>query len=156
MTESFIGTFPNRAQFDKARVALEGQSLSYRLIAPEPGFGRVGVPSLVLEEDTHRALHARCGDAFTCAGWVMYRPATIRVPEQKPAGFSDDRFGQAAAPDELPGLRGADLPGIRREAVVRRRAAFAVPAGLCGRFFPFAAGAAGNMPRIGRDGWDRS
>ena len=96
MTESLIGTFPNRAQFDKARVALEGLSLSYRLIAPEPGFGRVGVPSLVLDEDTHRALHARCADAFTCAGWVMYRPATIRVPEQEPAGFSDDRFGETA------------------------------------------------------------
>ncbi len=96
MIESLIGTFPNRAQFERARAALDGLSLSYRLIAPEPGFGRVGVPSLVLEEDTHRALHARCADAFTCAGWVTYRPATIRVPEREPAGFSDDRFGETA------------------------------------------------------------
>jgi len=92
----YIGTFANRAQFEKARAALEGLSLSYRLVSPEPGFGRVGVPSLVLAEDTHRALHARCADAFTCAGWVTYRPATICVPQQEPADFSDDRFGQTA------------------------------------------------------------
>ena len=96
MIESLIGTFPNRTQFEKARVALEGLSLPYQLISPEPGFGRVGVPSLVLDEDTHSALHARFGGAFTCAGWVTYRPATIRVPEQEPAGFSDDRVGQTA------------------------------------------------------------
>jgi ArsR family metal-binding transcriptional regulator len=93
---SLLGTFPNRAQFEKARAALDGLSLSYRLVSPEPGFGRVGVPALVLEEDTYRALYARGTDAFTCAGWVTYRPATIQVPEQEPARFSDDRFGQTA------------------------------------------------------------
>jgi ArsR family metal-binding transcriptional regulator len=77
-------------------VALEGLSLSYRIVAPEPGFGRVGVPSLVLEEDTQRALYAHGADAFTCAGWVTYHPATIRVPEQEPPSFPDDRFGQTA------------------------------------------------------------
>ena len=30
------------------------------------------------------------------AGWVPYHPATIRVPEQEPARFSDDQFGQTA------------------------------------------------------------
>lgn len=96
MTESLIGTFPNRAQFEKARAALDGLSVSYRLVSPEPGFGQVGVPSLILEEDAHRALHACHTDAFTCAGWVTYRPATIRVPEQEPASFSDNRFGATA------------------------------------------------------------
>ena len=76
VTEPYVGTFANHAQFERARAALESLSLSYRLISPEPGFGRVGVPSLVLDEDTHRALHARFADAFTCAGWVKYRPAT--------------------------------------------------------------------------------
>jgi ArsR family metal-binding transcriptional regulator len=96
VSESFIGAFPNRAQFEKARAALESLSLSYHLISAEPGFGRVGVPSLVLEEDVYRTLYARCADAFTCAGWVTYRPATIRVPEQEPPSFPDDRFGQTA------------------------------------------------------------
>jgi len=108
---SLIGTFPNRAQFDKVRAALEGLSLSYRLVSPEPGFARVGIPSLVLDEDTHRALHARFADALMCAGWVMYRPATIRVPEGEPASFSDDRFGETAVMVLAPCV--ADLSRIR-------------------------------------------
>jgi len=96
VTEPYVGTFANHAQFERARAALESLSLSYRLISPEPGFGRVGVSSLVLEEDAYRTLYARCADAFTCAGWVTYRPATIRVPEQEPPSFPDDRFGQTA------------------------------------------------------------
>jgi len=94
--ESLIGTFANGAQFEKARAVLEGLSRSYRLISPEPGFRHVGVPSLVLDEDTHRALYAHFADAFTCAGWVKYRPATIRVPQGEPVSFSDDRFGETA------------------------------------------------------------
>jgi ArsR family metal-binding transcriptional regulator len=93
---SLLGTFSNRAQFEKARAALAGLSLPYRLVTPAPGFERVGIPSLVLDEDTHRALYAGGADAFTCAGWVRYRPATICVPAQEPTSFCDDRFGQTA------------------------------------------------------------
>ena len=96
--ESLIGTFANRAQSEKVRAMLESLSLSYRVISPEPGFGRVGVASLVLEEDTQRT----------------------------------------------------DLPGLHREALVRRRATFTVSAGLLQEILPICGRRAGNMPGLGR------
>jgi len=96
MTNSLIAAFAKGSEFEKAMTAVEGLSLPYGAVSPEPGFRRVGAPSLVLDEGAYRTLHARCADAFTCSGWLDYRPATIRVPETEPPAFPEDVFGEAA------------------------------------------------------------
>ena len=125
MVQMLIGTFPIRSEFQKAQAALEGLSLSYRLVSPDPGFLRVGVPSLVLDEDAHRALYARLGEAFTCSGWVEYRPAAIRVPEEEPAAFPVDVFGEAVVMVLAPCV--ADLTKIRLIAHISGNLADAFP-----------------------------
>ncbi len=91
-----IGTFPQRSEFDKAQAGLDALGMRYEVISPDPGYARVGVPSLVLEEEVHKALYARHPNAFTGSGWVEYRPADISVPGEAPNGYQDDVFGHAA------------------------------------------------------------
>jgi len=96
MTNPLIAAFPKGSEFEKARTAVERLSLPYGVVSPDPGFRRVGAPSLVLDEGAYRTLYARFADTFTCSGWVDYRPATIRVPETEPPAFAEDVFGEAA------------------------------------------------------------
>jgi len=96
MGDELIGAFPQRSEFEKARKALDDLSLPYRVVSPDPGFRRVGAPSLVLDEGAYRTLYARSTHTFTCSGWLDYRPATIRVPETEPPESAEDVFGEAA------------------------------------------------------------
>ena len=194
MTETRIGTFPKVSEFEKTKSALERLSAPFRVVSPEPGFRRVGVPSLVLDEEAYRALCVRLASAFVCFGWVEYRPTSIAVPQDEPANHSEDIFGEAAvmvlapcvadttnrggqgrrdrgrlanlggdpppcqrdlgtprgdhalprdsrkatcardsqasASHQLPGVQRADMPGLRRKALVGQRPAFAMQAGL--------------------------
>ena len=91
-----VGTFPRRSEFVKARAALESLSLPYEVIRPEPGFRNVGVPAIVLDSQTQTALYERYPEAFTCSGWVDYRPAAVEVPQETPRTFKNDVFGEAA------------------------------------------------------------
>jgi ArsR family metal-binding transcriptional regulator len=91
-----VGTFPRRSEFDKAKTGLDALGLPYEAISPDPGFAKVGVPALVLDEDAHKALYARHPNDFTCSGWVDYRPAGIAVPAEGPSDYQEDVFGQAA------------------------------------------------------------
>ncbi len=90
------GTFPRRSEFDKAKKALDLCGLRYEVISPDPGFAKVGVPALVLDEEVHRALHSRDPNGFTCSGWVDYRAASVAVPAEAPADKEKDMFGHAA------------------------------------------------------------
>jgi len=90
------GTFPRRSEFDKAHRALDACGLRYEVISPDPGFAKVGVLSLVLDEQTHTALYARFPDAFVCSGWVDYRPASVAVPTEAPADDEENVFGEAS------------------------------------------------------------
>jgi ArsR family metal-binding transcriptional regulator len=90
------GTFPRRSEFDKAKASLDALGLPYEVVWPDPGFAKVGVPALVLDEDVHKALHARHRNDFTCSGWVDYRPASVAVPAEAPIDCEEDVFGQAA------------------------------------------------------------
>ena len=90
------GTFPRRSEFDKAKADLDALGLPYEVISPDPGFAKVGAPALILDERAHGALYARFPNAFTCSGWVDYRPASIAVPASAPGDSEDDVFGEAA------------------------------------------------------------
>ncbi|HPD17664.1 MAG TPA: (Fe-S)-binding protein [Planctomycetota bacterium] len=91
-----VATFPARDEFVKARARLDALALPYEVVSPDPGFSRVGAPSLVMTAEARRKLGGRVGDGFTASGWVEYRPAQVPVPRERPAEFEEDVFGHAA------------------------------------------------------------
>ncbi len=91
-----IAAFPARDEFEKARAKLDGLSLTHEVVSPDPGFGLVGVPSVVVASEVRMRLSGRAGDGFTASGWVDYRPAQLAVPPERPREFEEDVFGHAA------------------------------------------------------------
>ncbi len=91
-----IATYPSRGEFEKAKARLGALSLSHEVVTPDPGFRRVGVPSLVMDSAVRMELGGHVGDGFTASGWVEYRPARITVPTEAPREFEEDVFGHAA------------------------------------------------------------
>lgn len=91
-----LTTFPVLGEFERAKARLDAESLPYRVISPEPGFGRVGVPAVVLDARVRMELTGRGSDGFVASGWVDYRPAAIAVPDEEPPAFAEDVFGRAA------------------------------------------------------------
>lgn len=90
-----VTTFPRRQEFESATKALRKLLLPYEVLTPEPGYARVGVPSVVLDNETRSTLLAR-EPRFLCAGWVEYQPAALTVPSDPPPDFPEDVFGVAA------------------------------------------------------------
>lgn len=90
-----LTTFAQRGEFDKARRALNELRLPYEIVSPDPGYARVGVPSLAINAETRAALAPRYHE-FVCSGWVDYHPARLEPPADDPPAFADDVFGRAA------------------------------------------------------------
>ena len=90
-----VTTFPVRAEFEKARKALDGLCQSYEVIKPPPAYVRVGVPAVVIDSEARMVLAARHRDGFTCSGWVDFRPSSITAPPESPSEFTEDIFGEA-------------------------------------------------------------
>jgi len=90
-----LTTFAQRGEFEKATRALDELRPLYEVIAPEPGYGLVGEPALVMDAEGRMVLAKRAGDIL-CAGWVDYRLAQVEVPQEEPAEFEEDIFGRAA------------------------------------------------------------
>jgi ArsR family metal-binding transcriptional regulator len=91
-----VTTFPQVREFEKAKASIQALGLPCEVIEPGPGYGRVGVPALVVDEAARGALAAGGADGFTCSGWVEYRPAAIAVPCRASRAFDEDVFGTAA------------------------------------------------------------
>jgi ArsR family metal-binding transcriptional regulator len=91
-----VTTFANRAEFEKSIRLLDSSSLPYRVIAPDPGYCRVGAGALVIDEEVRREIQRRGGKQILCAGWIDYHPAKIAVPAGTPAQYTEDIFGHAA------------------------------------------------------------
>ena len=106
-----VGTFPRLGEFEKAKAVADSLGLVCQVLSPELGYRHVGVPALVLDDQARAALLEHGGNAFTCSGWIDYRPTSIPVPGQEPAGFAEDVFGQAAIMVLAPCM--ADVSKIR-------------------------------------------
>ncbi len=89
-------TFPTAGEYRKASARLDQLATPSELISPEPGFGRVGAPALVLAAADAAAFISRHGGEFTTSGRMAYRPAETAVPDEPPRDFDDDIFGTAA------------------------------------------------------------
>jgi ArsR family metal-binding transcriptional regulator len=90
-----VTTFPQRAELARAVARLQALGLRYELLSPDPGYGRVGVAGLIVEDETRMAL-AEAGDDLVCSGWVDYRPPALAVPATEPPVFAADVFGTAS------------------------------------------------------------
>jgi len=88
-----LTTFPNRPQYEEAAKALRAAGAVCTWIAPEPGYGAVGIPALACGNEAASAL-ARAG--VTVSGWVDYRVPAGAVPSGAPPAFADDIFGECA------------------------------------------------------------
>ena len=91
-----ITTFPLRSELTKARERLRALGLEHEVIDPEPGYGRVGAPCLVLDAAARRRLAEADADDFLCSGWVEHRPRGHQVPSTPPESFAEDPFGTAS------------------------------------------------------------
>ena len=56
-----ITTFAAADEFEKARDCLESLGLPYQVITPDPAYGSVGRPALVLSEESRMAIAGRNG-----------------------------------------------------------------------------------------------
>ena len=93
---AFLTTFPGHPEFERACAHLNSTGARYELVSPLPGYGCVGVPAIVVEQEERARLAIADGGAFTCSGWVELRPATLPVPASAPLGFAADTFGRCA------------------------------------------------------------
>ncbi|MCX6929592.1 MAG: hypothetical protein NT154_41210, partial [Verrucomicrobia bacterium] len=91
-----IMTFPRRREFDKAQSCLDRLGLPYQVVSPEPGYGRVGMESLVMSPEARGMLFHEIGTEVVSAGWVNYQPAKVSVPDTPPSSFEEDVLGTCA------------------------------------------------------------
>jgi len=89
-----VTTFPSQAECEKAIGLLHSLSLPFTVLSPEPGYARVAVPAIVVDEEVRSRVASLAPWRFSCSGWVDYQPATTRVPESRPPEFDPDVFGQ--------------------------------------------------------------
>lgn len=91
-----VAAFPRLDSVQRLCAQLDRLKLPYETISPEPAYGRVGVPALVLEcEDLGRAVYA-AGPDMVCSGCVEHRPFSGVVPSEPPPIFEEDIFDRAA------------------------------------------------------------
>lgn len=93
---SVLTTFPHRAEFEKAKRALDGLRLSYGVISPEPAFRLVGVPALLMDAEVESLLLQRYAGDLVCSGWVDALASEPQAPQSAPPEYEEDIFGTAS------------------------------------------------------------
>jgi ArsR family metal-binding transcriptional regulator len=108
----FLTTFPQASEFEKAQAVFGGLGLGYDILSPEPAYGRVGVPCVIVDDTARMALAEHDLDSrFVCSGWVEHRVATRVIPVEPPPTHAEDIFGTASVMVLAPCV--ADLSRIR-------------------------------------------
>ncbi len=91
-----LTTFPTAGEFEKAKQVLAELFLPHTIIIPEPGYSRVGLPALVIEEEDRGKLLGGGQGAFVTSGWVDFHQPSMSVPAKDPLVFDEDIFGSVA------------------------------------------------------------
>ncbi|NIM13076.1 MAG: hypothetical protein GTO45_13250 [Candidatus Aminicenantes bacterium] len=91
-----LTTFSSPNAFRKAWELLKALDLSHEIISPAPGFNMVGVPAVVLSQESRSAFMQYGGDSTINSGWVDYREARIKIPSGDPEIFAEDIFGRSS------------------------------------------------------------
>jgi ArsR family metal-binding transcriptional regulator len=121
----YITTFPQKQEFEKVKNRLDSSSVPYQVILPEPAYRFVGIPALVMEQETRADLYADNPCEFVFSGWVDYRLSRIQVPDQNPDDYAEDIFGRASIMVLAPCI--ADTTKIRLIAHISGNMAEAFP-----------------------------
>jgi ArsR family metal-binding transcriptional regulator len=106
-----ITTFPQKQEFEKALLKIESLNLPHEAIRPQSQYQLVGVPAIVLDQESRAALSASVPCDFICSGWVDYYPPKISPNQNLPPVFDEDVFGYAAIMVLAPCI--ADITKIR-------------------------------------------
>jgi ArsR family metal-binding transcriptional regulator len=91
-----LTTFPSQDAFRKAWQLLNERDLLHEVISPVPGFNRVGVPAVVLPQESRSAFIEYGGDVIINAGWVDYKETGIKVPSGDPGLYDEDVYGKSS------------------------------------------------------------
>ena len=91
-----LTTFPASGEFEKAKKILDKTSLQHTIIMPVPGFSKVGLPAIVIEEEDRGKLLGGGLGAFSTSGWVDYHKPSQSVPGSNPPVFDEEIFGTVA------------------------------------------------------------
>ena len=83
VVRALLGSVPREVVVQCIREALDELRERYEVVSPDPGYARVGAPSLAMHAETRIALAQRDNE-FVCSGWVDYRPAEVPVPDAPP------------------------------------------------------------------------
>jgi ArsR family metal-binding transcriptional regulator len=91
-----LTTFPQNAEFEKAvRIAGE-RAIPHTVISSSPGYGSVGVPAIVIDEEDRARFTGEGASDVVTSGWVDYQPSPLAVPQSEPVEYEEDKFGAAS------------------------------------------------------------
>ncbi len=80
-----VTTFPNAAEPERARAALDGLGLVHDIVPAAPGYARVGTAALIVDENERMQLAESGREDFIASGWVEHREPGGAVPSSAPA-----------------------------------------------------------------------
>lgn len=89
-----ITTFAAPAALEQATAVCRRLGIVYDLVSPEPGYARVGVPGLLVDDDVPGRLSAEASGEVLASGWVDHRAPSSSIPSRPPPDFSEDVFGR--------------------------------------------------------------
>jgi len=92
----YLAAFPRQEAFERARDLLNRLNLPYEILDPDPGFGLVGRPALVVDQECRLSLTSSLADDAVLSGWIEYRPSAVAIPQGPSPLFPEDVFGSAA------------------------------------------------------------
>ncbi|NQS97688.1 MAG: hypothetical protein HQ591_04475 [candidate division Zixibacteria bacterium] len=90
-----LTTFPRLQEYETVKKALGALSVTYKIITPGNLYRRVGVPAIVMSEETRMALYSNESDDLFFSGWVEYRAPQHEIDDVEPKDFKADIFGEA-------------------------------------------------------------
>ncbi len=120
-----LTTFTVASEFERATSLLDRLGIAYEVVSPQPAYGQVGCPALVLTEQDKPTFLTSGGADVLCAGWVDYRSPAYDVPGEAPREFVEDIIGRVAIVLLAPCV--ADLTRLRLTAHFSGDVAEAMP-----------------------------
>jgi len=120
-----LTTFTDRREFERAKALLDRLSIEHTLLSPDPAYGRVGNPAIVLTAEGKAQFLEDGGIDSLSAGWVDFRQPSRAVPDEAPQEFAEDIVSRVAIVVLAPCV--ADLKRLRLTAHLAGDVAEAFP-----------------------------
>jgi ArsR family metal-binding transcriptional regulator len=92
----YLTAFPRWEEYKKMKDCLDALGLPYETISPDPAYGLVGCPAIIIDQAERSRLSASGRASWISSGWIEYRPVKTVIPDRTPPSFHDDLFGVAS------------------------------------------------------------